>query len=120
MGACKINSECSHWNDGAGDRVCYQCKELNRQASNGHDTQPFYTDNELISNARENTKVTSIFQVIRNFHSRDRIIVEDNLLFGISPSELAREYNLSRQQIHRIIWQGKHDIKLHLGLSTVF
>ncbi len=117
---CKINRECGFWNNGLGASECYQCRELNKQAANHDHAEPFYLDEVLIENARENEKLLSIFGLLRNFKPHHRIIVEDYLLFGVSPSELAREHNLSRQQVHRIIWQGKHNVKLGLGLSTVF
>jgi hypothetical protein len=117
---CKINKKCGFWNNGLGASECYQCRELNKQASNHDQAEPFYLDETLIENARENGKLVSVIEALRNFKPHHRIIVEDNLFLGVSPSELAREHSLSRQQVHRIIWQGRHDIKLHLGLSTVF
>ena len=118
--SCKINHECPEWHNGAGSGVCYQCRELSKRASNGHETEPFYTDDMLIANIQDDSRIVSIFSVLRSFKARDRIIIEDNLLYSISPGDLAKEHGLSRQQVHRIIWQGRHDIKLQLGLSTVF
>lgn len=117
---CKINKECELWNNGAGTNECYKCRELNKQASNHDHSEPFYLDETLIENTRENGKLVSVIEALRNFRPHHRIIIEDNLLFNVSPSELAKEHGISRQQVHRIIWKGRHDIKLELGMSTVF
>lgn len=117
---CRINKECGFWNNGLGASECYQCRELNKQAAKYDHCEPFYLDEVLVENAKENNKLLSILGLLRNFKPHHRMIIEDNLLFDVSPSELAKEHDISRQQVHRIIWQGRHDIKLHLGLSTAF
>jgi hypothetical protein len=120
MGGCKINADCEHWKDGTGDRVCYSCTDWNKQIKIHEPELSFTLDTEMLEQVQNNEDLKSVFEGLRNIKGRDRIIFEDFTFGFANISALSQEYDLSRTQIRRILWRCTHDVKLHLGLSTVF
>lgn len=117
---CKINKACQYWRNGAGGTECFKCAELNKQAAKYDHSEAFYTDEELISKAQSDGKITSIFTALRHIDHDRRRLFEDHYLAGISYKDIADEHKLTKQQAYRTIRSVRHDIRLLMNLSTVF